>query len=390
MIFLFISLYIFFKNNPELISIKIFLSPDISIRNQKFWVGETHRIIISKFPEYSNEKIYLTSKNNRVVIFKNNLLMRSRGKDCLIAYTNKNKINSKLCFNIYNTPSLIFNESNPLRIETSSSIKLYVNSHDYPQSNIKYQSSNPEIIKIDDKGIATALRPGKSIITASGLDLKGTEIVILSVSNNGLITNTTLDIHNAEFYKNVMIVAHPDDETLWGGANLFNERYFVVCLTNGYNLPRANDFREVLKFTKNGGIILNYPDLQNNTNFQDDWTEVKNGIIKDLSIVLSYKNWDKIVTHGPDGTTGHQHHKKICEYVTKLTKNLNKYNKLYYFGKFYQKNEIPLNLKRISDNDLKHKEMEVEIYKSEKKNIHIAWFHMLPYENWISASNLEK
>ena len=45
-----------------------------------------------------------------------------------------------------------------------------------------------------------------------------------------------------------MIVAHPDDETLWGGANLLKERYFVVCLTNGYDLIRSNEFKEILKF----------------------------------------------------------------------------------------------------------------------------------------------
>ena len=313
--------------------------------------------------------------------------MKSRGRECLFAYTSKKNIYSKICFDIYSTPQLIFNESNPIRIEINKSIKVDVDSHDYPKSNIKYRSSNPEIIKIDNEGIATAVRPGKSIITASGLDHKGAEIVILSVSNNGMITNTTLDIYNAEFYENVMIVAHPDDEILWGGANLLKESYFVVCLTNGYNIPRANDFKKILKYTRNGGIILNYPDVQNNTNIQDDWSEVRNGIIKDLAIILSYKSWNKIVTYGPDGTTGHQHHKKTSEYVTKLAKNFNIYNRLYYFGKFYKKNDIPLNLQRISENDLKYKKKEVEIYKSVKQYIYICWFHMLPYENWIYAPN---
>ena len=358
--------------------------------NQKFWVGEKYVIIISKFPEFSSEKIFLACKNKKVEIVKNSLLMKSRGRECLMAYTSKKKIYSKICFNIYNTPQLIFKESNQIRIEINKSIKVDIDCHDYPKSNIKYKSSNPEIIKIDNEGIATAVRPGKSIITASGLDGKRSEIVILSVSNNGMITNTTLDMYNAEFYKNVMIVAHPDDEILWGGANLLKESYFVVCLTNGYNLPRANDFQKILKYTRNGGIILNYPDVQNNTNIQDDWSEVRNGIIRDLSIIIAYKDWGKIVTYGPEGTTGHQHHIKTCEYVTKLAKNFNIYNRLYYFGKFYRKNEIPLNLKRISDNDLKHKKIEVEIYKSVKQYIYISWFHMLPYENWIYAPNYKK
>ena len=355
-------------------------------------VGEKHEILFSKFPENGNEKIYLTSKNNKVIIFENYYLMASSGTECLIAYTKTNTINSKICFNIYNTPELNFKESNPIKIETNTCMKLNLESHDYPKSNIKYQSSNPDIIKIDNEGVVTAVRPGKSIISASGLDEKKTEIVISSISDNGLITNTTLDIYNAEFYKNVMIVAHPDDEILWGGANLYKESYFVVCITNGYNLKRANDFREILKFTKNGGIILNYPDREklNNSYIQNDWSEVKNGILKDLSIIIAYKNWEKIVTHGPDGTTGHIHHKKLYEYVTKIAKDYNKYSVLYYFEKCYKKNKIPLNLQRISDKDLRIKKIELKIHKTEKKNIYRDYFHSISFEKFILASNWKK
>ena len=67
-----------------------------------------------------------------------------------------------------------------------------------------------------------------------------------------------LDNYNASKYQNVMIVSHPDDETLWGGVNLYKDKYFVVCLTNGFNLKRANDYRQLLKFTKNDGIIYPY------------------------------------------------------------------------------------------------------------------------------------
>ena len=164
----------------------------------------------------------------------------------------------------------------------------------------------------------------------------------------------------------------PDDETLWGGINLFKYNYFVVCLTNGFNLKRANDFRQILNFTNNSGIILNYPDLKEN-NIRDDWSEVKKGILKDLSIILNYKNWDKIVTHGPDGTTGHFHHKITCKLVTKIAKEFNKYNNLYYFGKFYKKNEIPKNLQRINEKDFELKKKEVYIYKSVRKIIYKLW-----------------
>ena len=324
------------------------------------------------------------SKNRVEEISNGYILMKSNGKECFSVYTRSKKITSKFCINIYNTPELNFNETNPIKIETNNVKQLNLNTRDYPKYNIKYKSNNPEIIKVNNEGKIIALRPGSSIITATGLDGKNTQIKVLAISNNGLINNYTLEQYNISQYQKVMIVAHPDDETLWGGANLFKDKYFVVCLTNGFNLERANDFREILKFTNNGGIILNYPDLQDY--IRDDWSEVRTGILKDLSTILNYKYWEKIVTHGPDGTTGHIHHIKTCEFVTNITKECNQFKNLYYFGKFYKKNIIPKNLSRISDKELDFKIKEINIYKSVINNIYKLWFHMLPYENWILAS----
>ena len=228
------------------------------------------------------------------------------------------------------------------------------------------------------------MRPGSSTIIAKGLDGKNTQIKVLVTSNNGLINKHILDESSANKYKNVMIVAHPDDEVLWGGANLYKEKYFVVCLTNRYNPSRSNDFRKIMKFTKNNGIILDYPDIQEN--IKDDWSEVKIGILKDLSKILNYKHWDKIVTYGPDGTTGHIHHKKTFEYVTKIAKKYNKFQILYYFGKYYDRNHIPKNLPKIDDKELEYKKKEISLYKSVINVVSKAFVHMLPYENWILAS----
>jgi len=264
-------------------------------------------------------------------------------------------------------------------------LKLNLDQKDYPDSNIKYSSNHPQIVKVDDNGKILGIRPGNAIISAKGLDNKSTQINVIVTSKEGLLKNYILDIYNAEQYKNIMIVAHPDDEILWGGANLLRDRYFIICLTNGYNLERSNNFKEILKFTNNSGIILDYPDLEDG--IINDWSEVRYGVFKDLSKILNYKHWNKIVTHGPDGTTGHIHHKQISKYVTEISRNSNMYKNLYYFGKFYKKNEIPSYLSKITDKELEYKKKEVDIYKSVKKTIYQLWFHMLPYENWILASN---
>lgn len=317
MYFLFFIILLFFFNIKKIdkISIQISLSGGVSDKNQKFWVGGEYKIQLKTIPNIKDQKIlYKIQDNTKAELLKDRLLLKSSGKECITAYIKK--YYSTICFNIYNTPKLIFKEKNPIKVETNFSKNLNLDTNDYPESNIIYKSNHPDIINVNAQGKITVIRPGNAVITASGLDNISAKIKVIGISNNGLISNYTLDQMNISHYKNVMIVAHPDDETLWGGANLLKENYFVVCLTNGYNIERANDFRNILNFTKNGGIILNYPDSQD---FQkDNWILVKKGILKDLSTILNYKSWEKIVTHGPDGTGGHYHHIKTFQYVIKM------------------------------------------------------------------------
>ena len=109
-------------------------------------------------------------------------------------------------------------------------------------------------------------------------------------------------------------------------------------------------------------------------------------ILHDLKIILEYKCWNKIVTYGPDGTYGHIHHKKTSEYITKLAIKTKKYSNLYYFAKYYKKNEIPENQSRISDIELNYKNQEIIFYKSTKKGIDKYFIHVMPYEKLILAS----
>lgn len=47
-----------------------------------------------------------------------------------------------------------------------------------------------------------------------------------------------ISIIHAKEPKSLMIVAHPDDETIWGGSHLINGNYTVLCITNGNNKKR--------------------------------------------------------------------------------------------------------------------------------------------------------
>ena len=52
--------------------------------------------------------------------------------------------------------------------------------------------------------------------------------------------NLDEDIEKLDLDKvnNLMIVAHPDDELLWGGAHLIRDNYLVVCITCGTSFTR--------------------------------------------------------------------------------------------------------------------------------------------------------
>lgn len=57
--------------------------------------------------------------------------------------------------------------------------------------------------------------------------------LLLCILSLMLCLNTSI-IHAKES-ESLMIVAHPDDETIWGGSHLINGNYTVLCITNGNN-----------------------------------------------------------------------------------------------------------------------------------------------------------
>src|SRR5674476_426209 len=65
--------------------------------------------------------------------------------------------------------------------------------------------------------------------------------------------------HDDEKIKNVaVIVAHPDDETLWAGGTMLSHpswNWFIVCLSRKSDKERATKFYDALKIFKAEGIM---------------------------------------------------------------------------------------------------------------------------------------
>ena len=56
----------------------------------------------------------------------------------------------------------------------------------------------------------------------------------------------------------VLIVAHPDDETLWAGGTILSHptwKFFVVCLCRESDEDRAPKFYKALKVLKSEGVM---------------------------------------------------------------------------------------------------------------------------------------
>ena len=180
----------------------------------------------------------------------------------------------------------------------------------------------------------------------------------------------------------LMIVAHPDDETIWGGGHLKEGGYLVVCITNGKNKERKREFLDAVEMSGNTALILGYPDKLFGE--RDDWEKVDSKITDDIGFIMSYKAWDLIVTHNPDGEYGHIHHKMTSEIVTKVYDRLKPQTALYYFGQYHKAAEMPAqsdDFSPISEEQQDFKDRILECYESQKDTIE-KFRHMLPYENW--------
>ena len=118
-------------------------------------------------------------------------------------------------------------------------------------------------------------------------------------------------------------------------------------------------------------IMLDYPDKVNGE--RSDWKSEYSSITNDLKRIITYKKWDKVVTHNKEGEYGHIHHKMTNKIVTGISTD-----NLYYFGKYYRK---PKNLNKI-DNEIieKKKYIAKNLYKSQIKVLE-GMSQMYPYEN---------
>lgn len=186
-------------------------------------------------------------------------------------------------------------------------------------------------------------------------------------------------------YKNLMVVAHPDDDLLFGGTELMKDDFVVVCVTCGTSKTRLKEFKRMMNYFEDEYITLGYPDLVEGK--KSEWTDEYDLITRDIKNIINLKEWDKIVTHNPDGEYGHIHHKMTNRIVTGLT---NDKSKLYYFNKTYStKYYKENNISKTLDEEMCNKKRELfdKYYKSQVglKVRHLSDYEKVTsYDEWIN------
>lgn len=109
--------------------------------------------------------------------------------------------------------------------------------------------------------------------------------------------------------KVAVIVAHPDDETLWAGGMLLNNPHwdcFIVCLCRKYDPDRGPKFYKALDIFKCAGIMGDLDDGPAQTPL--DKLEINRMVLG----LLPSADYDLILTHNPLGEyTRHLRHEEI-------------------------------------------------------------------------------
>jgi pentatricopeptide repeat protein len=115
-----------------------------------------------------------------------------------------------------------------------------------------------------------------------------------------------------------VIVAHPDDETLWAGGTILSQRRsawrcFIASLCRAGDLDRAPRFYRAIRALGAEGTMGNLDDSPEQKPLAQ--AEVQEAILK----ILPQRHFDLMISHSPAGEyTRHRRHEEIGEAVITL------------------------------------------------------------------------
>lgn len=123
--------------------------------------------------------------------------------------------------------------------------------------------------------------------------------------------------HNSDMRESVaVLVAHPDDETLWAGGTLLgqaNWSVFIASACRASDTDRAPKFQRVLTQLRAQGNMADLDDGPEQRPLAD--AEVERALLH----CVSSRHCDRILTHSPLGEyTRHRRHEEVARAVLRL------------------------------------------------------------------------
>jgi len=172
----------------------------------------------------------------------------------------------------------------------------------------------------------------------------------------------------------VVIVAHPDDETIWMGGFILKHPeldWTIMALCRATDTDRAPKFKKVCDHYGARAIIEDADD-EDRLNYDQKVVEIEQLIVKHFSATKI----DYLFTHGANGEYGHEGHVAVNEAVNKLlsTKQLTVQNPIC-FNYIKQNQKLYSQLKPRANSDIILKLSQAELLAKKSIMTAIYGFH---------------
>jgi len=132
---------------------------------------------------------------------------------------------------------------------------------------------------------------------------------------------------------NIVIVAHPDDEIFWMGANMVarpEEHWHIVCVTYNAKSLRGREFRRICKRYKWTFHQLGFLDKGREQPILNN-VKLVSTLYQELRMYKRRNLINHIYTHSHRGEYGHLQHRQIHQAVRTVVRSLKYRGPISYF-----------------------------------------------------------